>query len=358
MRRLLLASVSGLALSLATPSPAHAQDGILDLLGVLIGKTVQLGTQVSNYMKGMLFGIQQTQDASNIANARFRRDIRNAEIRDEHVPTPTACETLDNSMRQMVAAGESWVVRESLNAITDPRGEALPGSQAYMGSAASMSQHFARHAERYCNAGEAADGVCTETQMPNADQRASSLLGSLTYGPVQERIDAAVDYSAVLAQPVPPAALRGAAHRSHQGREVMSARRWYNAAVSLARYSLNDATARRTETVDLTDAQREQMRAQGMTPMQRGSWMLVTQLDVYRRASPSYAAALQKMPPGSRVTESVQAQALRDAVQWETYKLLEQSTAIQAALLANEAEKLTGRREAAMRQLVPMPTPQ
>lgn len=352
MRRLLLASVALTALAV----PAHAQ-----VLTSDIPLTMQITrgfTQLSNYIKGQMYGIQRTEDASNMANARFRRDIRNAEIRDEHVPTPTACETLDNSSRIAVASGESWVVRESLNAITDPRGEALPGSQAYMGSGPSMAAHARRHIDRYCNAGEARDGICAETPMPNADQRASSLLGGLSFGPVQERVDAAVDYAAVVTQPVPLGALRGAANRAHQGTEVAATRRWYNAVTSMARFVFNDATARRVETVDLTPAQQEQMRAQGMTPTRRGSWMLATELDIHRRAGTSYAASLQKMPPGSRLTESVQSRSTDSMVAWQTFKLVEQLVAIEAAKLAHEAEKLTGRREAAMRVLVPMPTPQ
>src|SRR5215218_2127696 len=103
MRRALLCGCAALAFAAAQPRPAAAQALDTDaLLIVLIQRTIQAATQSANYVKGLMAGIQRTTDASNIANARFQRDVRNAQIRDEHIPTPAACEALDESMAAMV----------------------------------------------------------------------------------------------------------------------------------------------------------------------------------------------------------------------------------------------------------------
>ena len=138
----------------------------------------------------------------------------------------------------------------------------------------------------------------------------------------------------------------------------MAARRWHNAMHSLARWMANDVIGRRVNTVELTDAQRAQMEAQGMSPARRGSWMLATELDVNRRLGRAYAASLQKMPPASRVTEQVQASANQTAIQWETYKLLQGIAMMQAAQVADRADAPTGLREMALQQLVNAPAPQ
>ena len=324
MRRALLASVAvvGAAAGTAVLAPAaRAQDA--PIIGILIQRTIQGFTQTSNYLKGLMEGIQRTEDASNVAMTRVQRDFRNAQIRDEHVATPTACESLDNAQTVAVAAGQSWVVRESLSKVTDPRGEAQPGYPSYMGQGVGMAANGNHHLARYCSPAEARDGLCAESQRPNFDQRASSLLGPLSYGDAQEDVDAALDYSTTLTHAVALRHPRGAELRGMLGPEVMAARRWHNAAHSLARWVANDAMGRRVNTVALTDAQRAQMEAQGMAPAGRGSWMLATELDVKRRLGRPYAASLQRMPPPSRATEQVQATATQTDIQWETYKLLQ-----------------------------------
>ncbi|MFC7695065.1 hypothetical protein ACFQY5_41355 [Paeniroseomonas aquatica] len=46
--------------------------------------------------QGSIAAQQQTADASNTAMARFQRNVRSAQIRDEHIATPAACESLDS----------------------------------------------------------------------------------------------------------------------------------------------------------------------------------------------------------------------------------------------------------------------
>lgn len=355
MRRMLLASaaVAGLAAGLM-PAPAAAQN--TDVTVVM--KLIQGFTQTANYIKGLFEGIQRNTDADNVADLRVQRDFRNAQIRDEHVATPTACESLDNAQTVLVGAGQSWVVRESLSRITDPRGEAQPGYPSYRGQAVGMAAFNGHHLSRYCSPAEAADGLCGEGRRPNFDQRASSMVGPLSYGDMQEDVDAALDYSTTLAHAVALRHPRGAELRSAQGQEIMAARRWYNAMHSLARWVANDIIGRRVDTVVLTDAQKAQMAAQGLAPADRGSWMLAMELDVKRRLSRPYAASLQRMPPASRVAEHVQSTAMQTDIQWETYKLLQAQSLMLAALVGDRADAPTGLRETALQQLVNAPAPQ
>ena len=55
-------------------------------------------TQTANYQKASVGALEQIFDASNTANARFKRDVRNAQIRDEQTPSPTACTALDGGV--------------------------------------------------------------------------------------------------------------------------------------------------------------------------------------------------------------------------------------------------------------------
>src|SRR6201747_1703422 len=55
-------------------------------------------TQSANYAKAQIGAIQQIADASNTANARFARDMRNAQIRDEQTASPTHCAAIDGGV--------------------------------------------------------------------------------------------------------------------------------------------------------------------------------------------------------------------------------------------------------------------
>ena len=62
-------------------------------------------TQTANYQKASVGALEQILDASNSANARFKRDVRNAQIRDEQTPNPTACIALDRCRRHALQRG-------------------------------------------------------------------------------------------------------------------------------------------------------------------------------------------------------------------------------------------------------------
>lgn len=356
MRRALLHGAAALALASFLPRPAAAQTPVTD--GVLIRRLIQHGTQMGNYFKGLMAGIQKTTDASNIANARFQRDVRNAQIRDEHIPTPAACEALDESMAAMVGQEQSWVVAHSLGLVTDPRGEGQPGNPAYVGQTNALAASRDFHAALYCSEAEAADGWCSLGDYPNADQRAWYMAGRLSY-PLQPDIDAAMAYATTLTQPLPVRHVRATELRSANGQEVMAVRRWQNAVWSYARRVTNEAVARRVPTVVLNDAQKAQMAAQGLQPADRGSWHLVMQLAVERRAGTAYQAALQRMPPGARMIEQSNTAGLQLAVQWEIYKKLEDQNNLLAVLASAKAEEGPGGRfQEAIRALNAQPEPQ
>lgn len=360
MRRSLLAGCAALALASTQPRPAAAQDAAV--LGPLIiehiRRTIQSTTQISNYFKGLMSGIMQNTDADNVADLRVQRDFRKAQIRDEHIPTPAACEAVDETMAAMESVEQSWVVAHSLGLITDPRGEGQPNMPAYVGQTNALAASRDMHAGLYCSEAEAADGWCSLSEYPNADQRAWYMSERFHY-PRQPDIDAAMSFATTLSQPLPVRHLRATELRSAKGQEAAAVRRWQNALWSLARSVTNEIVGRRVPTVTLNDAQKAQMAAQGLTPTDRGSWHLVMQLAVERRAGTAYQAALQRMPPGARMIEQANTAGLSLAVQWEIYKKLEKQNAMLAAQVSALAEEGAGGRfQEAIRYLNAQPEPQ
>jgi len=75
-----------------------------------------LATQNANYSKDSIGAQQQIANATNTVMARNARDIRNAQIRDEHVVTPQACASLDGEQAIAVSAGQSWKVSNGIRA--------------------------------------------------------------------------------------------------------------------------------------------------------------------------------------------------------------------------------------------------
>lgn len=61
-------------------------------------------TQNANYSKAQVGALQQIADASNTANARFSRDMRNAQIRDEQTASPTHCAAIDGGVSTQSAS--------------------------------------------------------------------------------------------------------------------------------------------------------------------------------------------------------------------------------------------------------------
>jgi len=88
---------------------------------------------------------------------------------------PTIAAALDTGQTVTVGAGQSRVVATSIENIADPRGEAEPNTPSYLGQAQGIAAITQLHLSRYCSQAETAAGLCSVSQTPNADQRASSL---------------------------------------------------------------------------------------------------------------------------------------------------------------------------------------
>ena len=291
-------------------------------------------TQNANYAKAQIGAMEGIADATNTAMARFQRDMRNAQIRDEHVATPQACQALDSGQAITVAAGQSWRVSSAIEAVTDPRGEAAPGTPAWEGQGQAMQANTQLHMSRYCSQAEAQAGLCALSQREDADQRMSSLIGPSSYTG-QDDINAANDYATNLIQPVPLAALRGDALTSASGQDAQARRRGYNAAMSLARGVMSEIIASRTPSVQLTSAQQQQLRNLGLLQAQTASWYGVLELEVTRRTGDiAWAAGLQSMPQKSVLVEIAQQQALANYIALQSFRIGQQRAALEAAALS------------------------
>ena len=221
----------------------------------------------------------------------------------------------------------------------DPRSEGAPGTPAYYGAAQSAAASTQLHLSRYCDQREAEAGLCTVSQLPNGDQRASSLYGSDTLAG-ETGVNAANDFATNLVQPVVPAALRGDQLTSVSGQDAAARRRSYTARMSLARDVLNFSIAVQAPSVTLTAAQQQQMQDQGRTPVTTASWLQATDLEVSRRVSSvSWAASLQAMPPASVNREIAMELAMSNYLALQNLRVGLYSSAVQASLLAATSER-------------------
>ena len=193
-------------------------------------------TQEANYAKAQIGAQQQIADASNMANAQFRRNIRNAQVRDQHILSPQACIALDSGQSMTAASVQAAKVSAAIAQVMDARTQARPGTPAWEGQAKAMEAVTQLHLARYCDEDEQTAGLCTAAAPAqiNADQDATSLFGQASYAD-QTAVNAANDYATEVIQPVVPAAMRGDALTSVAGQDQEARRRSYNA---LDTYSL------------------------------------------------------------------------------------------------------------------------
>ena len=312
-----------------------------------------LATQNANYSKASIGAQQQIADASNTVMARNARDLRNAQIRDEHVVTPQACASLDGGQMIAVSAGQSWKVGDSINAVTDRRNQGLPGTPAWSGQGQATQALNQLHLSRYCSQNEQTSGVCNnwDRDKENGDQKVRSLLGSMSYAD-QDAVNTANDYARNLIEPVPPGALRGAQLATLAGQDASTRRRGYNAQISLANGVLNDIIGSHTSSVVLTSSQQQQAQAQGLASTTNASWFEAQDLEVNRRISDvGWHASLQGMPPKSVLVEIATELAMANYIAWQNYRIAQQSAAVAAAQLAAMAT-------ANLKAAPPLPTPQ
>ena len=300
-------------------------DKVTDM-GNLIGDKLTAGfTQSANYAKASIGAQEQIADASNTVMARNARDLRNAQIRDEHVVTPQACAALDDGQTIAVSAGQSWRVSNGINEITDKRSQGRPNTPAWAGQGQATAAANQLHLSRYCSQNEQQAGLCSnwDRKTENGDQSSISLFGRFSY-PDQDGINSANDYARTLIEPVPPAALRGAQLSSVAGQEAAAKRRGYNAQMSLVNGVLNDIIASRTSSVVLTSGQKQQLQAQGLPAAETASWVQAQDLEVNRRiSSVAWHAGLQGMPAKSVLIEIASEQAMTNYILWQVFGVLQ-----------------------------------
>jgi hypothetical protein len=308
-------------------------------------------TQTANYQKASVGALQQIFDASNTANARFTRDVRNAQIRDEQTPSPTACTALDGGVSTQAAAVQAFTVAATIAGIHDQRLEAGPNMPSYYGLAQGVASISQEHLNYYCDANDVAAGLCTTaSNTPDADQQFVSLFGAGTYAD-QTAVNTAKDYAINLIEPVAPASLRRDQLASAAGQEAAVRRRSYNARMSLAQSFVDQEIGMQTPSVPLTVLQQQYLTNIGLPSQTNGSWLQVLQIESERRISDvTWAATLQSMPPASVEREIAIELALSNYLQFQIFKIDLQHATIGATQLAQAVEH-------AFQPTVQMPTP-
>ncbi|AOX18431.1 hypothetical protein A0U89_14025 (plasmid) [Kozakia baliensis] len=297
-------------------------------------------TQSANYSKGQVAAQSRIADASNTSMATFLRQQHDTDIRDEHTMNPEFCAGLDAQQATMAAAKSSRSALGAITTVTDPRGEAEQGTPSYYGRSQGVTANSDLHLRRYCSQSDAAAGLCTSvSRLPNADQRAASLFATDTLT-ADGSVDAANDYGTTLIQPVAPAALRGDQATSTLGREAMLERRSYNARMSLARWIMAFITSLETPSVSLTGAQKTEMQAEGLQPLEKASWLQAVSLEVNRRVSNvQWNANLQTMAPASVEREIATELALSNYLAMQNYRLGLYQSSIGATQVAQSEER-------------------
>jgi hypothetical protein len=286
-------------------------------------------TQNANYQKAAVGASEQIADASNTANARFKRDMRNAQLRDEHTPSPSACTALDNGVSTQAASVQAFTVAATIAKIHDLRTEAGPNMPSYYGQAQAVASINQQHLSFYCDANDVAAGLCAGiSTIPDADQQFSSLLGSGTYAD-QNAVNTAKDYAINLIEPVAPAALRGDQLNSAAGQDAAVRRRSV----------VDQQIGMQTPSVPLTALQQQYLSNIGLPSQTTGSWLQVLQIESERRLSDvTWAATLQSMPPPAVEREIAIELALGNYLQFQIFKLGLQQSTIAATHLAHAVE--------------------
>jgi hypothetical protein len=341
-----LTTVIGTLQSATTSVITTLQNALNDTLNTTLGidgsiaTTLRQGfTQEANYLKGQIGAQEQITDASNTAMALYQRQLRDAQIRDEHVATPLNCAAIDNGEAIVVAAAQSWAVAQSMEQVSDPRGSGAPGQPAFTGAGQAVAAIDSLHRSRYCSANEAQAGACTLSPTPDADQTASSLFGPGTYAN-QTAVTTANDFATNLIQPIVPAAIRGDTLMSASGQEAAVRRREYDARMSLVHNVVDYAIAIQSPSVPLTAAQQQQLQNEGLPAATMGSWYQGVALEVDRRISDiNWAATLQSMPPASVLREIATELALTNYIQFQEYRVDLYNAVTTAALLAAQTER-------------------
>lgn len=173
-------------------------------LGSVVNTQLGSGfTQISNYQKAQIGAVETIADASNMVNAQTARNIRNAQLRDQHEVNPQSCAALDGGQAAVVAASSAKTMRTAVTWAKGKRGRAEPDTPSYVGQGQATQAANQNHYSRYCSPAEVQAGLCTGSNetTSDADQDIESLMGRDNYGS-QTDIDTANDYMSNLIQPV------------------------------------------------------------------------------------------------------------------------------------------------------------
>ena len=300
-------------------------------------------TQNANYSKAQVGAWQQITDASNLANAQFRMQMRQAQIRDEHTVSPNSCTALDGGVSATAAAVQGYNVGWTIAATHNARGQAQPGMPSYYGAAQGTASMAANHIGNYCDQKDADAGLCPNgvSTTPDADSNFSSLFDSGTYGS-QAAINAAKDYAVNLIEPVAPAALRGNQLSSIQGQDAAVHRRSFDARMSLAQSIVDLQIDMQTPSVPITEQQQTYLTNMGLPAPANGniSWFQALQIESERRVSDvGWASALHQEPPVAVEREIAQELALSNYLAFQNFKLGLQHVDISASQLAQSTAR-------------------
>ena len=298
-------------------------------------------TQTSNYLKAQVGAQQQIADASNTAMARFHRDMRNAQIRDEQTPSPLACAAVDGGVSTQAAGVQAFGVGAMIAHVHDLRGEAATGMPSHLGQGQAIAAMAAQHNGLYCNADDSAAGMCPNGlgAVPDGDQQVLNLFGSGTYTS-QAAVNMAKDVAINLIQPIAPAALRGDQLASTEGQDAAVRRRSYNARMSLAQTFVDTTIGMQVPSVPLTAVQAQYLSDMGLPAQTNGSWLQVLQIEAERRVSDmTWNANLQSLPPASVAREMASELALNNYLLFQNYKMQMMHASIDAAHLAADVDR-------------------
>jgi hypothetical protein len=297
-------------------------------------------TQTSNYLKAQVGAQEQITDASNTAMARFQRDMRNAQIRDEQTASPAHCTALDGGVSTQAAAVQAFSVGATIARIHDLRAEAGPGMPSFFGQGQGIASMGAEHIANYCNPMDAAANLCATSATPDADQQMQSLFGSGVYAD-QTAVNTAKDYAVTLIEPVAPTPLRGDQLSSVAGQDAAVRRRSFNARMSLAQAFVDTTIGMQSPSVPLTAQQQQYLQNIGLPAQTNGSWLQALQIESERRISDvSWHTSLQAMTgPAAIEREIANELALNNYLLFQTFKLGLMHTTISAAHLAEDTER-------------------
>ncbi|MBB2156639.1 hypothetical protein HLH33_10010 [Gluconacetobacter diazotrophicus] len=329
------------------------QNVVNTMLGQINGVLGQGFAQLTNYMKAQIGAQQKIADANNMVNAQLAREVRNAQLLDQHAVNRQDCLNLESGQATIIAAHNSGEVATALDKAKDGRARAEKGTPSWVGGGQAEQAINKHHEARYCDDAEVEAGLCTQdvADAADADQAADSLLEPPVYRS-QADIDQANDYTVSLIQPVAPAALRGSALTSAEGLASLPGRRGYNAAISLAQNIADDVESTHAGTITLTAAQQAEATREGITDTSIGSLYEATELEVNRKySSTDWQADLQAMPGSKSVLIQIALlDAQRNWILWQDYKLEQKRALAEATQLSIAAEHRLG-------GISPMPVP-